>query len=278
MTVGLLSFASTPVVANGLIINLSYDASVSSAPAGWTNYIQQAVTILQNTFTQTPVTVNIIVSYGLMYKQPGVYDTVPSNSSEGTDLAGNYLTYTAIRAALAAASSKTTNLANFVNSLPTGPTLDGTASFYVPPAVEKALGLNGVSPTRASLDGTVGIGTGIGTSVLVGVALHEITHAMGREVGGTPLDFARFTSAGTRLYTSAIPAPAAYFSIDGGATKLADFGKTSDPSDFLNSGVQDSGLPGGDIDPFDEFYAGAGTPLQNMTTVGTALMNCLGFQ
>lgn len=278
MTVGLISIANPATVTNGLILNLSYDASVSGAPVGWTNSIQSAATILQNIFTQTPVTVNIIVSYGLMYKAPGVYDTVPSTSSEGTDLTGDFLTFTVIRAALAAVASKTANLTNFVNSLPTTPSLSGTTSFFVPSAIEKALGLNGVSPTRASLDGTVGIGTGIGSSVLVGVALHEITHAMGRVNGGNTFDFTRYTSAGNHLFTAGGTSAAAYFSMDGGTTKIADYGTSSDPSDFLNGGVQDSGLPGGNIDPFDEFYAGAGTPLQNMTTIGTALMNCLGFQ
>lgn len=278
MTVGLLSIANPAIVTNGLILNLTFDASVNSAPVGWTNSIQSAATILQNLFTQTPVTVNIIVSYGLMYKAPGVYDTVPSTSAEGTDLNGGFSTYSTIKSALIAASSKTANLTAFVSSLPAGTSLDGITSFNVTTAIQKALGLNGISPIATALDGTVGIGTGIGSSVLVGVALHEITHAMGREVGATTLDFARFTSAGTRYHSGAIPASPSYFSMDGGTTKLADFGQSSDPADLLNGGVQDSGLPGGDIDPFDEFYAGAGTPLQNMTTIGTALMNCLGFQ
>ena len=52
------------------------------------------------------------------------------------------------------------------------------------------------------------------------------------------------------LFTGNIPAPSAYFSLDGGNTKLADFGVSSDPSDFLNSGVQ------GGNDPFNEFYSG----------------------
>jgi hypothetical protein len=52
---------------------------------------------------------------------------------------------------------------------------------------------------------------------------------------------------GTRLIDGNDTATAAYFSVDGGNTKLADFGQTSDPSDFLNSGVQ------GANDPFNEW-------------------------
>jgi hypothetical protein len=55
---------------------------------------------------------------------------------------------------------------------------------------------------------------------------------------------------GTRLIDGNDTATAAYFSVDGGNTKLADFGQTSDPGDFLNSGVQ------GANDPFNEFCTG----------------------
>src|SRR5260370_405928 len=64
-------------------------------------------------------------------------------------------------------------------------------------------------------------------------------------------------------------APAAYFSIDGGNSKLADFGQNSDPSDFLNSGVQ------GPNDPFNEYYTGS--TLQSLTTVDKEMMDALGF-
>jgi serralysin len=89
--------------------------------------------------------------------------------------------------------------------------------------------------------------------LLVGVALHELTHALGRvPYGSQPdiFDLFRFTSAGTRLFTDSIPSSAAYFSVDGGNTKLADYGRTSDPSDFLNP-------PNSNLTPddaFNEFY------------------------
>jgi serralysin len=108
--------------------------------------------------------------------------------------------------------------------------------------------------------------------LLFGVALHELTHALGRvPFGPQPdiFDLFRFTAPGVRLFQGSATAPAAYFSVDGGFTKLADYGQTSDSSDFLNSGVQ------GPNDPFDEFYSG-GTN-QGVTTVDLLQLDALGF-
>jgi hypothetical protein len=99
---------------------------------------------------------------------------------------------------------------------------------------------------------------------------------MGRVPYGPPyssspdiFDFDRFTSPGNRVIQGTATAPAAYFSLDGGVTKLADYGQTSDSSDFLNSGVQ------GSSDPFNEFYSG-GT-IQSLTSVDLAQLDALGF-
>ena len=115
------------------------------------------------------------------------------------------------------------------------------------------MGLLGANNTSTD-DGSATFATDINPNLLVGVALHELTHAMGRvPYGPQPdiFDLFRFTSVGTRLFAGGTTAPAAYFSVDGGNTKLADYGRTSDPSDFLNSGVQ------GSNDPFNEFYNGS---------------------
>jgi hypothetical protein len=63
--------------------------------------------------------------------------------------------------------------------------------------------------------------------------------------GSAALRFYSFTSFGTRPFTDKLPSSSAYFSLDGGNTKLANFGVNSDPSDFLNTGVQ------GGTDPFN---------------------------
>ena len=99
---------------------------------------------------------------------------------------------------------------------------------------------------------------------------------MGRVPYGTPystspdiFDLFRFTSPGVRLFNGGSTAPTAYFSTDGGNTRLADYGQYSDPSDFLNSGVQ------GANDPFNEYYGG-GT-LQSLTTADKQQLDALGF-
>jgi Ca2+-binding RTX toxin-like protein len=83
------------------------------------------------------------------------------------------------------------------------------------------------------------------------------------------LDLYRFASPGAHLFGQS-QAPTAYFSLDGGATDLADYGQGSDPADFLNS----SGRTPNDL--FNEFYT-AGT-LQQFTPVDLLQMEALGFR
>jgi hypothetical protein len=72
-----------------------------------------------------------------------------------------------------------------------------------------------------------------------------------------------------QLFQGGSTAPAAYFSLDGGYTKLADYGRTSDPSDFLHTGIQ------GANDPFNEYYTGS--TLQGLTLVDQKQLDALGF-
>ena len=223
---------------------LSYEASALAAPQSFRDAMQTAANILDATI-QDNITVTIQVGYG---DWDNNQITGLGTSAVGGDLYGGLVSYTNLRAALASHETSTLDQ-TFVNSLPTTTSVNGVSSFYVPSAVEKALGM--ISPTASAIDGAVGIGASIPTADLVGVALHEFTHAFGREPGAGTFDLGRYTSAGNHLFSSGSTAPAAYFSIDGGITKLADYGQNSDPSDFLNSGVQ------GSTDPFNEFYSGS---------------------
>jgi serralysin len=245
---------------------LDYESSALAAPQSFRDALQTAANILDSTI-QNNITVTIEVGYGDF----GNLITGLGSSATGSDLNGSFVTYTALRAALASHESSTLDQ-TFVNSLPTTTNVNGQSSFYVPSAIEKALGL--ISPTTSTIDGAVGIGTQVPTGDLVGVALHEITHALGREAGAGTFDLARYTSVGNHLLSSNSTAPAAYFSVDGGVTKLANFGQTSDAGDFLNGGVQDSGLGGG-TDPFDEFYSPS--TVQGLSTVDKELLDVLGF-
>ncbi|HEY7664230.1 MAG TPA: NF038122 family metalloprotease [Xanthobacteraceae bacterium] len=240
-------------------IVLSY---LNSAPQSFQNAMQAAANILDSLILNN-ITVNIQVAY----------DTSLGTSAEGGDLSGNYVSYSTLRAALASHETTAADQ-TFVNSLPNTSTISGVngsgtpvtmSTFWVPSAIEKALGL----PTTSTTDGGVWMGSQIPSSLLVGVALHELTHAMGREPGVGPFDLFRYTTSGQHLFSASATAPAAHFSINGGSTDLADFGRNSDPSDFLNSGVQ------GSTDPFDEFYSGS--TQQNLTAVDKELMDVLGF-
>jgi hypothetical protein len=242
---------------------LSYEASALAAPQSFRDAMQTAANILDSTI-QDNITVTIQVGYNDWNNNSM---TGLGSSAVGGDMSGGYVSYTSLRAALASHETSTLDQ-TFVNSLPTTSSLNGVSSMYVPSAVEKALGM--ISPTASGIDGAVGIGSSVPTADLVGVALHEFTHAFGREPGTGTFDLGRYTSVGTHLFSSGSTAPAAYFSIDGGVTKLADYGQNSDPSDFLNSGVQ------GSTDPFNEFYSGSTS--QVLSTVDKELLDSLGFK
>jgi len=244
----------------GITINLEFDAAAMAAPQSFRNGIEQAASILSATITDK-ITVNI----GIDYSGTG------GGAAAGPDN-GAYVNYSTVRADLV--NNATKGDPTF-NALPTGSTVQGQSQVAVWNAQLKLWGLLGANDTSTD-DGSATFSTDINSSLLVGVALHELTHAMGRVPYGPPygpqpdiFDLDRFTSVGTQLINGASTAAAAYFSVDGGYTKIADYGQTSDPSDFLNSGVQ------GRNDPFNEFYSGS--TLQSLTTTDKEQLDALGF-
>ena len=241
---------------SGFTINLIFDAAAMAAPASFRTGIEQAASILSATITNK-ITVNVDIDYS----------GTGGGAAAGPDN-GQYVNYSTVRADLIA--NATPGDTSF-NALPTGSTIQGQSQVAVWNAQLKLFGL--ISPNDTTTDdGSATFATDINSSLLVGVALHELTHAIGRvPYGSQPdiFDFYRFTSAGTRLFTDNIPASSAYFSLDGGTTKIADFGVSSDPSDFLNSGVQ------GGNDPFNEFYSGS--TLQTLTPIDKEMLDALGF-
>jgi VCBS repeat-containing protein len=246
-----------------MIISFVYDAAALAAPQSFRDGMQAAANMLDAHIVDN-ITVNIAVSYGTFNGQ-----ALPNqNTSEGQigpggNGAGDTESYSDLRNLLATHETSTNDTTS-VNNLPTGSSIDGHSSFLIGTAQGKALGVN--SATDTTVDGQVGMGTNFTGDVLFAGALHEISHAMGR-VAGDSLDLFRFNEDGTknRVYGGAIPATAAYFSIDGGTTKLADFGINSDPGDFLNGGVQGT-------DPFNETVGGRG-----LTSVDMTMLDVLGF-
>ena len=252
----------------GITFNLQFDAAAMASTTAAANFragIEQAASMLSATITDK-ITVNIAIDYS----------GTGGGAAAGPDN-GLFVDYSTVRAQLV--NNATKGDPTF-NALPTGSAIQGQSSVAVWNAQLKLWssslsstisGVPGANNTSTD-DGSATFATDINPNLLVGVALHELTHALGRvPYGSQPdlFDFYRFTSAGTQLFANGNTAPAAYFSLDGGLTKIADYGQTSDPSDFLNSGVQ------GRNDPFNEFYNNS--TFQSLTAADKEQLDALGF-
>jgi serralysin len=248
---------STVVVTNGgMTFDLIFDAAATAAPASFRAGIVQAASLL-SAAVSNKITVNLQIDYS----------GTGGGAAAGPD-AGQYVNYSTVRSYLIANAAP--GDATF-NALPTGSAIQGQSQVAVWNAQLKLFGL--LSPNSTTTDdGSATFATDINSSLLVGVALHELTHALGRiPYGSQPdiFDFYRFTSPGIHLFTQNIPASSSYFSLNGGITKIADYGVSSDPSDFLNSGVQ------GSSDPYDEYYSNGTT--QTLTGLDKVQLDALGF-
>ena len=240
----------------GITFNLQFDAAAMASTTAAANFragIEQAASMLSATITDK-ITVNIAIDYS----------GTGGGAAAGPDT-GLFVDYSTVRAGLVNNATKGDPTFNAL------PTIQGQSQVAVWDAQLKLFGL-ALPSNYSGIDGSATFATDIQPNLLVGVALHELSHALGRvPYGSQPdiFDFYRFTSAGSQLFANGNTAPAAYFSVDGGLTKIADYGQTSDPSDFLNSGVQ------GGNDPFNEFYTN-GT-IQALTTYDKEQLDALGF-
>jgi hypothetical protein len=255
-TTGGTGSSGTVGTASNFHINLVYDAAAMAAPQSFRDGVQTAMNLLSAALSDS-ITINIKIDYS----------GTGGGAAAGPDN-GLYESYSSVRSYLV--SNASVGDTSF-NSLPDTTSIQGKSSVAVWNAQLKLFGLMSPNDTTTD-DGSATFATDINPNLLVGVALHELTHALGRvPYGSQPdvFDFYRFTSTGTRLFSGASTAPAAYFSLDGGATKIADYGQTSDPSDFLNSGVQ------GANDPYNEFYTSS--TLQQLTTIDLEQLDALGF-
>ncbi len=252
-------------------INLIYDSSTTSAPSTFFTVMNAAVQYLDSLITNN-ITVNIQVGWG----EVGGQSLATGDLGEG-GANGVIMSYTQLKADLLANSNSAADATAYAN-LPTTDISNG-AGFFVSTAEEKAWGL--LSATGTQVDGAVGFGTSItynynttGTGVageysLLGIALHELTHALGRDSGlnaGSSLavmDLFQYASPGV-VQTQV--GGASYFSINGGVTNLANFSTTSDLADWSNTVPNDS---------FDAFSTPGTANMMSQTDI--TLMNVLGF-
>jgi hypothetical protein len=260
------AYTVVTVADGGMTINLEF-VNADHPTASFEADIEKAAGIL-STDIRNNITVNLSIGYGELDGQ-----RLTNGEAEGGADGAALDSYSTVRSDLINAG------ALGAKTLPTGSSINGQSSVAVWSAEEKLFGQ--LSPTASGLDGSAGFATDIqtitGKDVLVGVALHELTHALGRLPDGPEpdiFDFYRFTSPGHRLFSDAIPAPAAYFSMNGGVTALADYGVNSDPSDFLNP----YDTPSSNLtpeDPFDEYYDAK--TRQTLTGVDIEQLRALGF-
>ncbi len=229
---------------SGFVINITWDASVSGAPAGFTTAVMNAVQYLESQFSN-PVSVNIDVGYGEV-----MGGTMGSGALGESVSYLNSVSYSTLVGALKA-NATTTADQSAVATLPSTSPTGGT--YWVTTADEKALGLT----SGSSVDGYVGFastypftfndssGVAADTYDLNSVVLHEVTEVMGRMLldggpigsasnGYYPLDLFHYSAAGTRDFSFGTPG---YLSTDGGVTDSGDLNTASggDPGDWASS-------------------------------------------
>ncbi|HEY1687008.1 MAG TPA: NF038122 family metalloprotease [Tepidisphaeraceae bacterium] len=227
-----------PRTAHAFTINLTYDSSVTSLSNASqvetaTNYAAQQ---LENVLTNN-ITVNIDVQA----------DTSDFGAS-GTGLGGIY-SYSDIRSDLTAAATTPVDASAvaMMNALP-DPTQGG--NFWIPSAEMKAFGLT--DPNGTGNDGAFVFGTDnpwnfsttnrsvSGEYDFVGVALHELTEAIGRTSGlgenldnapgWIPFDLFRFVQPGWESTNN--QDNGVYFSVDQGNTNLKNYNPASNGGDL----------------------------------------------
>lgn len=265
-------------------LNLIYDSSVANAPPIFKidmAYVAQQLDAL----ITNPITVNIGVSYGEYLGTP--LPGIGSHGGRGT-AQWDYVTYAQLKGYLQASASSTADATSIANLPATDPT--GGGLFLISAAQEKAWGLLPANGTE--LDGQVGISstapfnydvedrsTGTGYD-FVGLAEHELTHALGRLAGlGEPpsspdtgpdafsaFDLFRYAAPGKLDVTAAAPD---YFSIDDGRTLGDVFSMTASP----DLGDWEAAFAGPDSFDDDKVY-GVENPI---TPTDVTVMDVLGF-
>lgn len=216
---------------SGLVINVVYDSSVTTASQTVQTELQTAVNAAAQFFETTfsnPITLRIDVGWGEVggsttpFGRTGALGASESN--------GNRVSYNTVWNALVANQTSGAQSAA-AGSLPANdPTTGSGNDYYVSQAEEKALGIPIQRP--AAVDGAIGISSSYnftfdpnnralpGYYDAIGTIEHEISEVMGRtgslgtyDGSGiyTPLDLFRYSAAGQRQLSPG----SGYFSVNG---------------------------------------------------------------
>jgi hypothetical protein len=248
-------------------INFSYDSSTSSAPAGFTAALDYVAGVLDALITN-PITVTIEVGWN----EVGGTTLGTGNLAEGGDSPGSYVSYSQLVDYLTANAGNTAAQQELA-SLPADAESQVGNSLFVSTAQEKAWGI--IAPATTGIDGAVGFSSAYSYSFdpnnqhaageygFIGIAEHELTHALARVAGNGAFTLADYTAPGVLNTTGGH----GYYSIDGGVTNLGAFaGPTQDPADWsaFNNG-----------DAFD--YVSTAGNGGSLSYTDDALLESLGF-
>jgi sulfatase modifying factor 1 len=272
----LIAAVSNVRVAHALTFQLSYDASVASAPTEFLPAFNNAIQFYQTTFTD-PITIKLQVGWGTVNNQnmsPGAFGQSLVNGQINSNFGG-------VKSALIGDAKSATDQTSITHLPATDPT--GGAPYLIAYAEAKALGL--LPANAPALDGFVGFSKTAsftfdpnnravnGKYDFIGVAEHEISEVMGRygmgQNSGTlgrysPIDDFRYASPGT---LDLAPMNGAYFSIDGGITVINTFKGPGggDLSDWLGTTI-------------DSYNAGPTIGVENAVSTGDiTVMDVIGY-
>ena len=257
-------------------INYTYDQATSSLPAGMVTALNYVAAYFGTLF-KANITVNIEIGYGEI-TQNGV-STPVSGGAVGGPNSITTVPFSQLATDLAATGTSPAERALLAHLGASDPS--GGLGIQLSSAQRKAMGL--LSANNPIIDGSVGFQTDGANGVnynfsttlagrnngsgwdFVGVAMHEIAHALGRVSGSGSdyglFDLTRYASAGVFGRDGGSD----YFSLDGGVTDLHNYDVSSDPADWASGqGV-------------DAFNATTGYQANPLSGVDRTLMNALGM-
>jgi Ca2+-binding RTX toxin-like protein len=277
--VQLTSLTAADFVLPHLHINVTYDSSVYSAPAGFKAAVQAAVQVFETMFTNN-VTINIAVGWGEVGGQAIASDALASSTASYN----TSISYATLRNALVAGDAGSSLAGPAAAALPLSDPIGGSV-YGISTAEEKALGL--LSGSASGIDGHVGLSSTAtftfdpnnravaGAYDAIGALEHEISEVLGRtllaskQVDGLvlnkPLDLFRYSAPNVHTYQPG----SAFFSLDG-TTVLKEF------NDSTTGGDAGDWAASPQVDAFDA--AGQTGVKAPVSTVDVRVLELLGYK